>query len=248
VQPRAIAPGQSAETSRVLPPAGTPGRGSPSRSRVSDHSGLTAGPVRPWSGSEASTRSRSKPRPTGLGPGGPGSQPWFSSGDQRGPGDGEKYPLLVANRRHEASVEVPGWRIARRPLFRMNATICATDSLLPYFDSTSPRRCAILPVQKNIRPYANRAARMASPGCALRFISLRTLSLDTSFSTSASTPPPSPNSSAPSRSIPISYHRFAVALTYVGEPARAVEVSEAKIRLDPFQPLLFAFGQKGAAN
>jgi hypothetical protein len=33
----------------------------------------------------------------------------------------------MANRRHEPSLEVPGWQTARRPLFRMTATICATD-------------------------------------------------------------------------------------------------------------------------
>jgi adenylate cyclase len=41
--------------------------------------------------------------------------------------------------------------------------------------------------------------------------------------------------------------RFATALIYAGEPARAVEVLEAIIRLDPF-PLSPTFGQMGFAN
>ena len=35
--------------------------------------------------------------------------------------------------------------------------------------------------------------------------------------------------------------RFAVALTYTGEPARAIEVLKANIRLDPLQPKMFPF-------
>jgi adenylate cyclase len=38
-------------------------------------------------------------------------------------------------------------------------------------------------------------------------------------------------------------------LTYAGEPARAIEVLEANIRLDPFQPNMYAFiGFRGTAN
>jgi adenylate cyclase len=43
-------------------------------------------------------------------------------------------------------------------------------------------------------------------------------------------------------------YRFAKALTYGGEPARAIEVLEANIRLDPFQPLFGSFSQMGLAN
>jgi adenylate cyclase len=43
-------------------------------------------------------------------------------------------------------------------------------------------------------------------------------------------------------------HRFAHALTCAGEHARAIEVVEAIIRLDPFQPLHNAFGQMGWTN
>ena len=43
-------------------------------------------------------------------------------------------------------------------------------------------------------------------------------------------------------------HRFALALIFAGEPARALEVLEANIRLDPFQPFLLAFGWRGQAN
>src|SRR5262249_49765457 len=43
-------------------------------------------------------------------------------------------------------------------------------------------------------------------------------------------------------------HRFGKALIYAGEPARAIEVQESSIRLDPFQPLLVVLGQKGIAN
>jgi adenylate cyclase len=42
-------------------------------------------------------------------------------------------------------------------------------------------------------------------------------------------------------------HRFALALTYAGEPARAIEVLEANIRLDPFPPVV-VFGWLGLAN
>src|SRR5262249_13043785 len=41
-------------------------------------------------------------------------------------------------------------------------------------------------------------------------------------------------------------YRFAIALWLVGEPARALEVLEANIRLDPFHPVT-AFGHKGIA-
>src|SRR5258708_6899471 len=43
-------------------------------------------------------------------------------------------------------------------------------------------------------------------------------------------------------------HRYAQALTLAGEHARAIEALEANIRLDPLQPLLFGFGQRGFAN
>ena len=43
-------------------------------------------------------------------------------------------------------------------------------------------------------------------------------------------------------------YRFAKALTYGGEPARAIELLEANIRLDPFQPLFGSFSQMGLAN
>ena len=42
-------------------------------------------------------------------------------------------------------------------------------------------------------------------------------------------------------------YRFGSALMYVGEPARAIEVLEAGIRLDPFQPS-YAFGLMGIVN
>jgi adenylate cyclase len=42
--------------------------------------------------------------------------------------------------------------------------------------------------------------------------------------------------------------RYAQALGYTGEHARAIEVLEANIRLDPLQPLLFGFAQRGFAN
>jgi adenylate cyclase len=44
-------------------------------------------------------------------------------------------------------------------------------------------------------------------------------------------------------------HRYAQTLIYAGEPARAIEVLEANMRLDPFQPLLlYATGWLGQAN
>jgi adenylate cyclase len=44
-------------------------------------------------------------------------------------------------------------------------------------------------------------------------------------------------------------YRFAQALAYAGEPARAIEVLEANIHLDPLQPHVFAFtGLMGCAN
>ncbi len=44
-------------------------------------------------------------------------------------------------------------------------------------------------------------------------------------------------------------HHFGKALTYAGEHARAIEMLEANIRLDPFQPTVFAFtGWMGLAN
>ncbi len=43
-------------------------------------------------------------------------------------------------------------------------------------------------------------------------------------------------------------NRVALALIYVCEPARAIEVLEGNIRLDPFQPLLYSFGFMGRAN
>jgi adenylate cyclase len=43
-------------------------------------------------------------------------------------------------------------------------------------------------------------------------------------------------------------HRYAQALTLAGEHARAIEVLEANIRLDPFQSFLYEFGQGGFAN
>jgi adenylate cyclase len=42
-------------------------------------------------------------------------------------------------------------------------------------------------------------------------------------------------------------HRFASALVFAGEHERAIEVLEANIRLDPFQPFLYAY-QMGLAN
>jgi adenylate cyclase len=43
-------------------------------------------------------------------------------------------------------------------------------------------------------------------------------------------------------------YRFAWVLLYAGEPARAIEVLQANIRLDPFQPLIFSLGAMGMAN
>jgi tetratricopeptide (TPR) repeat protein len=43
-------------------------------------------------------------------------------------------------------------------------------------------------------------------------------------------------------------HRYVQVLICAGEPARAIELLESSIHLDPFQPLLFAFGQRGSAN
>src|SRR5258708_33451135 len=43
-------------------------------------------------------------------------------------------------------------------------------------------------------------------------------------------------------------HRSAGALTYAGEPARAIEALEAYTRLDPFQPHVFSLGLMGSAN
>jgi adenylate cyclase len=42
--------------------------------------------------------------------------------------------------------------------------------------------------------------------------------------------------------------RYVHVLLCAGEPARAIEVLESSIHLDPFQPLLYAFGQRGSAN
>jgi len=43
-------------------------------------------------------------------------------------------------------------------------------------------------------------------------------------------------------------YRYARALTFAGEPARAIEVLEANMRLDPFQLLIYATGWLGEAN
>jgi adenylate cyclase len=43
-------------------------------------------------------------------------------------------------------------------------------------------------------------------------------------------------------------HRFAIALIYVGEPARAIEVLEANMRLDPFASPNYSYGVMGMAN
>jgi adenylate cyclase len=43
-------------------------------------------------------------------------------------------------------------------------------------------------------------------------------------------------------------YRYANALNFAGEPARALKVLEANIRFDPFQPLLFAVSARGLAN
>jgi adenylate cyclase len=43
-------------------------------------------------------------------------------------------------------------------------------------------------------------------------------------------------------------NRFALVLIYSGEPAKALKVFEANVRLDPFQPLVFSSGFIGMAN
>jgi adenylate cyclase len=43
-------------------------------------------------------------------------------------------------------------------------------------------------------------------------------------------------------------YRYAVALMYAGEPARAIEILEANTRLDPFAPPLYSTGWLGLAN
>src|SRR5215470_3630971 len=43
-------------------------------------------------------------------------------------------------------------------------------------------------------------------------------------------------------------HRYAHALMFASEPARAIEVAEANIRLDPFQPLMYSTSWMGQAN
>jgi adenylate cyclase len=43
-------------------------------------------------------------------------------------------------------------------------------------------------------------------------------------------------------------HRYAAALTYAGEPERALQVLEASIGLDPFQPLSYSVAPMGMAN
>jgi adenylate cyclase len=43
-------------------------------------------------------------------------------------------------------------------------------------------------------------------------------------------------------------NRFAMALTYAGEPAKAIEVLHANVRLDPFQPVVRSSGFLGFAN
>jgi adenylate cyclase len=42
-------------------------------------------------------------------------------------------------------------------------------------------------------------------------------------------------------------HRYARSLMYAGEPSRAIEVLNANMRLDPFQPLIYATGWLGLA-
>jgi adenylate cyclase len=42
-------------------------------------------------------------------------------------------------------------------------------------------------------------------------------------------------------------NRFAIVLTYAGEPERAIEVLEAKLRLDPFRPVNCSLGSVGIA-
>src|SRR5215471_3682282 len=43
-------------------------------------------------------------------------------------------------------------------------------------------------------------------------------------------------------------YRYARAFIYAGEPARAIKVLEANVRLDPFQPLAYSLGFGGLAN
>src|SRR5262249_26778303 len=43
-------------------------------------------------------------------------------------------------------------------------------------------------------------------------------------------------------------HRFAIALIYAGEPARAIEVLEANMRLDPFASANYSYAVMGMAN
>jgi len=43
-------------------------------------------------------------------------------------------------------------------------------------------------------------------------------------------------------------YRYARALIYAGEPARAIEVLEANLRFDPFQPLIYSTSWLGFAN
>jgi adenylate cyclase len=43
-------------------------------------------------------------------------------------------------------------------------------------------------------------------------------------------------------------NRFAFALSCAGKHERAIEVLEANIRLDPFQPVIFSLGAMGMAN
>jgi tetratricopeptide (TPR) repeat protein len=43
-------------------------------------------------------------------------------------------------------------------------------------------------------------------------------------------------------------HRFAIALIYAGDPARAIEVLEANMRLDPFASPNYEYGVMGMAN
>jgi adenylate cyclase len=43
-------------------------------------------------------------------------------------------------------------------------------------------------------------------------------------------------------------HRFAVVLMFAGEPARAIDVLEANLRLDPFAPSIYSSGVMGLAH
>src|SRR5262249_40756240 len=43
-------------------------------------------------------------------------------------------------------------------------------------------------------------------------------------------------------------HRYARTLTYAGEPAKAIELLEANLRIDPFQPLSYSLAWLGMAN